>query len=41
VALAGFGAAASAPADDEHIVIPRLLSLDAKASSIVAPSTFV
>jgi hypothetical protein len=40
VALAGLGAASSASADDEHIVIRGCVT-DAKAPSIVAPSTFV
>src|SRR5829696_7918781 len=40
VAIAGFGAAASAPADDEHIVIRGCVT-DATAPSVIAPSTFV
>ena len=40
VAIAGFGAAASAPADDEHIVIRGCVT-DAKAPSVVAPHSFV
>jgi len=40
VALAGLGAAASATADDEHIVIRGCVT-DAKAPSVVAPHSFV
>jgi hypothetical protein len=40
VALAGFGAAAGASADDKDIVIRGCVT-DANAPSVVAPSTFV